>query len=724
MMRNPRSPISSPLQPRIRLRTLLVVPFAIQTTAVVGLVAWLSIRSGQQAVEDVARQLSSETAQRIQERLSLYIEVPHLLNQFNANAITTQPLGLEEPAALQQFLWRQIQAYRGINNTYLGTPTGEFIGMEQGLDDRRIRLQLAGESTDGDMWIYDTEGGGQITDRVEVLPDYDPRRRPWYTRAQTAGRPIWSEVYPDFDTGALTITAAYPLYDQTGDLVGVLGSDFIFSFEFNDFLSSLAIGQSGEAVILERTGEIIATSQPMPEPELDPEATDQRQLAVESSDPLMQAIGQHLDQITLGDLDRSPAPDHQLQIDGARYFLRILPLRDERGIDWLIVVAIPDADFLQQLQINNRRTLLLCLAALGIAIELGIITTRLIMRALLKLTEATERIAQGDLNQTVRVQGIVELKRLGDSFTLMSQQLRQAFRALKDSETTNRAIVEAIPDLLIRVNREGIYLDIKGTERFILHQPEAFRLGSRIQDSLPPHQAQQRLDSIHRALETGEIQQYDQHLVIRDDPRDEEVRVMRIQPDEALIIVRDITERKRAEEALRIAEETYHSIFENALEGIFQSNTAGRFTRVNPAMAQMFGYDSPEEMVQQITEIRSQLFVDPHHRDRCVEQLEDQGAVNEFEFQAYRKDGEIIWVQQSTRVVRNDRGEVLYDEGIVVDITDQKRREADLKRQLQELQIEIDQNKRQRDFARITQDRYFQEIQAEVEEIDLDEFWT
>ncbi len=721
MLRNPRSPLSTPLR-RVRLRTLLVIPFVIQTIAAVGLVAWLSLRAGQQAVEKVARQLTSETAQRIEERLSLYIDLPHLLNQFNVNAITAALVDLEDVDSLQPFLWRQIQAYPGINNTYLGTPSGEFIGMEQGLDDRLIRLQRAGTSTDGDMWIFETEDRGESGERVEILPDYDPRQRPWYTRAELVERPVWSEVYADFDTGALTITAAYPLYDEAGDLLGVLGSDFIFSFEFNDFLSNIPIGRSGEAIILERTGEIIATSQPM-QPG-DPDTAAQRQLAQESSDPLIQAIGQYLDQISLQGLHQLSRQEHEIEINGSRHFLRIVPLQDDRGIDWLIVVAIPASDFLGEFQVNNRRTLLLSLATLGIAIELVIITTRLITRPLLQVTQASERIARGDLNQTVRVGGIVELKRLGDSFTLMAQQLQQAFQDLRNSEATNRAIVEAIPDLLLRVNREGIYLDIKGEERFFLYQPEAFRQGSSVNDSLPPELAEQRLSSLQTALETGEIQQYEQHLIIDGETRQEEVRVIRIRAEEALIIVRDITERKRAEEALRIAEETYHSIFENALEGIFQSNTAGRFTRVNPAMAQIFGYDSPQEMVEQVTEIRTQLYVDPEQRDQCVERLEGQGAVSEFEFRAYRQDGEIIWVQQSTRVVRNDRGEVLYDEGIVVDITDQKRREADLKRQLEELQIEIDQNKRQRDFARITQDRYFQQIQAEVEEINLDEFWT
>lgn len=189
-------------------------------------------------------------------------------------------------------------------------------------------------------------------------------------------------------------------------------------------------------------------------------------------------------------------------------------------------------------------------------------------------------------------------------------------------------------------------------------------------------------------------------------------------------MVRDITDRKQAEEALRIAEENYRSIFENALEGIFQSTPDGRYINVNPALAKIYGYDSSREMLESITDVGTQIYVDPEKRDEFRALLAAQDKAINFEYRCYCKDGSIIWTQIDARAVRDNSGQVLYYEGIVQDITERKRREDELRRQLEELRIEIDQNKRKKEVATLTQSTYFQEVQQEVAEINLDEFWS
>uniref|UniRef100_B8HKF9 histidine kinase n=1 Tax=Cyanothece sp. (strain PCC 7425 / ATCC 29141) TaxID=395961 RepID=B8HKF9_CYAP4 len=189
-------------------------------------------------------------------------------------------------------------------------------------------------------------------------------------------------------------------------------------------------------------------------------------------------------------------------------------------------------------------------------------------------------------------------------------------------------------------------------------------------------------------------------------------------------VIFDVTERKQAEEALRIAEENYRSIFENALEGIFQSSPAGRYINVNPALAAIYGYSSPAEMITSITNIEEQLYVDPEKRLEFQQLLSAQGTAQDFEYRSYCKDGSVIWVQVDARVVRDNEGNLLYYEGIVQDISEQKLREEALKRQLEELRIEIDQKKREQDVALLTQDSYFQELQAEIAQVNLDEFWS
>jgi PAS domain S-box-containing protein len=150
--------------------------------------------------------------------------------------------------------------------------------------------------------------------------------------------------------------------------------------------------------------------------------------------------------------------------------------------------------------------------------------------------------------------------------------------------------------------------------------------------------------------------------------RDETQRIAGI-----LGVTRDITERKRAKEELNQSEERYRSIFENAQEGIYRSTPGGRIIMANPAMAKIFGYASPEELMSGITDVARQLYVDPEERAKIRQIIEEQGLVNNYETQFYRKDGSIIWVSMTTRAVRDEKGQILYYEGIDEDITDRKQ---------------------------------------------------
>ncbi len=130
-------------------------------------------------------------------------------------------------------------------------------------------------------------------------------------------------------------------------------------------------------------------------------------------------------------------------------------------------------------------------------------------------------------------------------------------------------------------------------------------------------------------------------------------------------IVRDTTDRK-------LMEERYRSIFENAQEGIYQSTPEGRFIIANQSMARILGYDSPEDLVAGMTDIAHQLYVDPEERKNVIGIIEQYGFARNREVQFYRKDGSIIWASRTMQVVRDEKGQTLYYEGIVEDITERK----------------------------------------------------
>jgi PAS domain S-box-containing protein len=144
-------------------------------------------------------------------------------------------------------------------------------------------------------------------------------------------------------------------------------------------------------------------------------------------------------------------------------------------------------------------------------------------------------------------------------------------------------------------------------------------------------------------------------------------------------ITMDISGRKRAELSLQQAEEKYRSIFENAADGIFQTTADGNYVSANPALAQIYGYDSPEVLIATLsTRIEHQLYVSPPRRAEFIQLMNQHGAVIDFESQVYRHDGSIIWISENAREVRDDDDNLLYYEGIVKDITDRKQAAEEL----------------------------------------------
>jgi PAS domain S-box-containing protein len=148
--------------------------------------------------------------------------------------------------------------------------------------------------------------------------------------------------------------------------------------------------------------------------------------------------------------------------------------------------------------------------------------------------------------------------------------------------------------------------------------------------------------------------------------------------------------RKQARLALEEAEEKYRSIFENAVEGIFRSTPEGRFVTVNPAMARMYGYESPEQMVEEIRDIGTELYVDPKERSRFQDSLDRHGSMAGFEMQSPRRDGTLIWISMSSHKVTDAEEKTLYREGIVEDVTARKQAEEALVQSMEKLKRNLE----------------------------------
>ncbi|MEI7637008.1 MAG: PAS domain S-box protein [Syntrophus sp. (in: bacteria)] len=141
----------------------------------------------------------------------------------------------------------------------------------------------------------------------------------------------------------------------------------------------------------------------------------------------------------------------------------------------------------------------------------------------------------------------------------------------------------------------------------------------------------------------------------------------------------DITDNWLAEEALKTSEEKYRKIFEDAIEGIYQTTPDGRYLNMNPAFARMFGYASPQEMIDSVTNSSHQLYVNPQDREEIVRMLHEQDKVEGGEVEVFHRDGSRFWISFNIHAVRDTSGEILYFDGTNMDITKRKKTEEALR---------------------------------------------
>ena len=419
----------TPLQ--VPLRWVLVIPFAIQIIAAVGLTGWLSFQNGHKAVNDLANQLQDEVGTRIEQHLNGYLAQPTMVTQNILDAIALGYLDIYNPRSMDRYFLKQVQMFEDIPYVLMGNEEGELYAIDRDKEGI-LTIDITDSATNYSFNTYATDSQGNRTDTLlGSIPDYDPRVRPWYITPVTEGQPVWSDIYLYVSIAELGITFGAPVYDDLGQLLGVVGADLVI-VHVNQFLSELQISPSAQTFIIERSGLLVATS--IEENLFLPADSDQeleRLSATESQDRLTRVTTEYLKEY-FGDLSQIEVTEQlKFNIDGDLLFVRVIPYQDERGLDWLIVILIPESDFMAQINTNTRTTIVLCIVALLVALGVGLLTANWVTQPLLKLNAAAKEIAKGAWKQTLDIQRSDEVGELAKSFNQMAAQLKASFETLE-----------------------------------------------------------------------------------------------------------------------------------------------------------------------------------------------------------------------------------------------------------------------------------------------------
>jgi signal transduction histidine kinase len=477
-------------QIRVTLRLLLIVPFLLQIFAIVGLVGYLSFRNGQKAVHHLVNQLFDRASDQVSDHLDTYTLIPVKLAEINQDAIANGELDLGDLISSGRYFWRQAKSFPYISSIGYVLEDGREIGSTQLPGGQDFVIY---EGKGGVVREYEADATGKPGKLLQSY-DYNGADSSWYRDTIAQNKLLWGEIefteleditftespsqqslafnYEKMPDGSVYYVAAgvvIPIYDQTQKPIGVSYVDITLK-NLSQYLQSLNISSNGNIWLMERDGELLGSSISS---QLIYKEQDEvkRYTAFNYPNATMQAVSKAL-QRQFQTLQEIRTPQTlSLTINHQPQYVRVMPWRDSHDLDLLVVITIPEADFMAQINANTRTTILLCLIALVLASLSGIYTCRWITRPIEQINQASRALVNRQLER-VTASPVVELDSLADSFNAMASQLRESFMTLEQAnETLEVRVIERTTELSQALH------DLKKTQAQLIQQEKMSSLG-------------------------------------------------------------------------------------------------------------------------------------------------------------------------------------------------------------------------------------------------------
>jgi signal transduction histidine kinase len=397
------------------LRRILFLASVSQILGAVAVVGYLSFKSDYDAVENLAARLMTEANHQAVQQIAYFLRVPDVINRNNTDALNRGYIKLDNAVDFYRQFWQQKSLYpdyspQPVSAIYFGSQQGEFIGLgfQTSL---RWEASRAGKQTGGKFQMFAVnQQTGERERRLRILKPYDPRQRPWYQQAQSAEKPIWSQPFKDLTENRLKLTRAYPLL-RNQQIEGVFGVDFALPY-LDSYLHRLQreITPNSRIWIISDRQQLLASSEWNAKPGLEIGGIPDR------DDRLLAAIVTKLPQ-------RSPSHPISVWHQQQQYFFAAQPCGLAEGLNWLVVMAIPEADLTGAIKINQALTWGLSVLTVGIAGIMASLIYRLLARPMAQLSAGIAKIAQGDFDAVIQTESSREINTLRDALNQMSDKI-------------------------------------------------------------------------------------------------------------------------------------------------------------------------------------------------------------------------------------------------------------------------------------------------------------
>jgi len=419
---------------QISLRTAIGVPVAVLFGATVALHALTQHRQIEHLIDQESVRLLDAITSTSRNRLASFLEAPFQIQRTVADAITRH--GLYRPGNLQPVhehlrgVFTELYGERAqIGLLGFGSKEGDYTAIRR--EDDRFRLILKDQSTQGRLYVYEGASPGPVSASFSA---YDPRTRPWYTPVLRSGEPAWSPIYTAVgERGDVTISAASPVTEEEV-LVGVVQADVRLD-SLNRFLRQEPLRGHGQIFVIDSAGQLVAHSEPgtVLAGRPDPLGPYERMSASASASPQIRAAASQLPQAQAG------ASDFRFTLGDTVHYGRVTPFSDVRGIDWRIVVLLPEADLLGDTRHLMRQSMWASIGIAVVGLLLGLWVLQRVARPILLTTAAANRLARGEWEAGLTQRSTLrEPSVLIQAFNQMTERLQHSFRQMQEQLLTDQ----------------------------------------------------------------------------------------------------------------------------------------------------------------------------------------------------------------------------------------------------------------------------------------------
>jgi HAMP domain-containing protein len=424
------------------IRQVFPIVLSIQITVAVGVTGWISFNSSERAVQKLTRQLCDNLTYRVEQQINSYLQDSVQINQAVTTSLRNGTVNPNDINQVQRDIFNKYRELNTQNILFYGNEQGAMVGIERQADSSsKFLLRIRDESTAPNRPTYELNSNG---DRGKLVMNeiYDHRTRPWYIAAKQSGRDIWSAIFVSTTDGELTTTKASPIYSSDGALQGVVGVNISMK-QIKQFMQETRPSDKWNVFLVEENGELVASTSDTPIFDKEGNKINRFELS-KSKDPKLQKAGLSIKEQFGGFQNLQNSQIIEFDSNGEKYIVTTHKLAKDLQLDWSVGIIVPKSIFMQEIDDNNRLTLIIIVIMLGVNILIGLAIASWLLRPIKHLINAAKEIEEesfdpegltmisarkDELGQMARI-----FQEMGSTITERQQGMKSQLRKLREEK--------------------------------------------------------------------------------------------------------------------------------------------------------------------------------------------------------------------------------------------------------------------------------------------------